>query len=306
MGTAPPVNRDWEDLFRTWGGAPSATEQTKCENAERAIRKAIDACEKLEAQDIEVFAQGSYANRTNVRQDSDVDICVLCKDVFFTDYTLSEGLNDSVLKYKPAGYSYADFKSDVYTALASYFGSGSVTRGNKAIDVHANTYRVDADVVPCLEHRRLMGTLESNWIDFGTELRPDRGGRVINWPLQNYKNGVQKNEATGRRFKALVRILKRLRNEMADNGHELAGPIPSYLIECLVWNAPNEGFGHEEYRADVRYALAHLWNETRTGEQCKEWGEINELKYLLRGGQAWTRAQVNSFLHAAWNYVGFE
>ena len=56
------------------------------------------------------------------------------------------------------GYSYADFKNDVEAALKSYFGAGSVTRGNKAFDVHANTYRVDADVVPCLEHRRLMGT----------------------------------------------------------------------------------------------------------------------------------------------------
>ena len=55
----------------------------------------------------------------------------------------------------------------------------------------------------------------------------------------------QKNDATGRRFKAVVRILKRLRNEMVDNGHKVAGPIPSYLIECLIWNVPNEGFGHD-------------------------------------------------------------
>ena len=87
MGTAPSLNRNWEDVFCTWGGAPSATEQTKCENAERAVRKAIDASVKLNTRNIEVFAQGSYANRTNVRQDSDVDICVLCNDAFFPDYT---------------------------------------------------------------------------------------------------------------------------------------------------------------------------------------------------------------------------
>jgi hypothetical protein len=305
MGTAPAVNRNWDDVFCTWSGAPSTTEQTKCENAERAVRKAIDACDKLNTRSIEVFAQGSYANRTNVRQDSDVDICVLCDDVFFTDYTLSKGLNDAVLRYVPGGYSYTDFKNDVEAALKSYFGTGSVTRGNKAFDVHANTYRVDADVVPCIEHRRLMGTSENNWINYGTELRPDNGGRIINWPRQNYKNGVQKNDDTGRRFKAVVRILKRLRNEMVDNGHTVGEPIPSYLIECLVWNVPKEAFGHDTWRADVRWALAHLWNETRTDEQCKEWGEINELKYLF-GGQPWSRVQVNSFLDAAWNYIGFE
>src|SRR5271156_2359967 len=80
------LNRDWESVLGSWGAAPSATEQTKCENAERAIRKAIDASWKLSSKNIEVFAQGSYANRTNVREDSDVDICILCKNTFFPNY----------------------------------------------------------------------------------------------------------------------------------------------------------------------------------------------------------------------------
>jgi len=256
--------------------------------------------------DLEVFAQGSYANRTNVRQDSDVDICILCKDVFFTDYMLSEGLNDAALGYTNAQYTYTEFKSDVEAALKAYFGTASVMRGNKAFDVHANTYRVDADVVPCFEHRRVNGNAGRNWINYGTQLNPDSGGKIVNWPRQNYRNGVDKNEATGRRFKALVRILKRLRNEMVANGHKAAEPIPSYLIECLAWNVPNEGLGHEKYKDDVRYAIAYLWNNTRADDTCKEWGEINELKYLFRGNQPWTREQVNIFLSAAWNYIVFK
>jgi predicted nucleotidyltransferase len=300
------LNRDWESIFSTWGAAPSATEQTKSENAERAIRKAIAVSAKLSSKDIEVFAQGSYANRTNVRQDSDVDICILCKNTFFPNYAMSQGLNNAVFGFSDAQYHYADFKNDVETALKSYFGTGSITRGNKAFDVHENTYRLDADVVPCFEHLRFMGTPQNNWFISGTQFLPDSGGRVINWPRQNYKNGVDKNEATGRRFKAVVRILKRLRNEMVANGNQVAEPIPSYLIECLVWNVPNEGFGHDQYRADVRYALAYLWNQTRSDSACSEWGEINELKYLFRPIQPWSRDQVNNFLDAAWNYIGFE
>jgi hypothetical protein len=305
VSTLPSINRNWEDVFCTWGTAPSETERTKCENAERAIRKAIDASQKLTGKTIEVFAQGSYANRTSVRQDSDVDICVLYKDAFFPDYALSQGVNDAILRLTDSDYHYAEFKNDVRAALNSHFGADSVTRGNKAFDVHANSYRIDADVVPCVEHRRYLGTPQDHWYESGTELRPDNGGKIINWPRQNYDNGVAKNDATGRRFKAVVRILKRLRNEMVDNGHMVAEPIPSYLIECLVWNVPNEGFGHDKYRDDVRYALAHLWNETRTDDTCKEWGEINEFKYLFVG-QPWSRAQVNNFLDAAWNYIGFE
>lgn len=301
------MSRDWEATFATWGAAPGDTEQTKCENAERAIRKAIDASAKLSSKSIDVFTQGSYANRTNVRQDSDVDICVLYTGAYFSDFSMSEGLNGQVLGHVDGTYLYSEFKNDVEAALVSHFGRGSVTRGKKAFDVHANTYRIDADVVPCFEHRRFMGTPQSNWYISppGTQLHPDNEGTIVNWPRQNYANGVEKNEATGRRFKAVTRILKRLRNEMVDEGYKAAEPIPSYLIECLVWNVPNEGLGHDTLKADVRYAIAHLWNETRTDESCKKWGEINELKYLFIG-QPWSRGQVNTFLQAAWNYMGFE
>lgn len=306
MATTAALNRNWEDVFCTWGDAPSSTEQTKCENAERAVRKAIGTSRKFNSKNIEVFAQGSYANRTNIRQDSDVDICVLYKDAFVADYSMSQSLNDALLGFTDAHYSYTEFKDDVETALKSYFGAGSVTRGNKAFDIHANTYRIDADVVPCFEHRRYMGTAESHWYNSGTQLFPDNGGKIINWPRQNYRNAVEKNDATGRRFKAVVRILKRLRNEMAENGHKVAEPIPSYLTECLGWNVPNAGFEDEQYLDNVRFAIAHLWSSTRTDEQCKEWGEVNELKYLFRSAQPWSREQVNNFLYAAWNYIGFK
>jgi predicted nucleotidyltransferase len=303
------MTRDWEATFSSWGAAPSKTDQKKCENAERAVRKAIDASAALASKEIAIFAQGSYANRTNVRQDSDVDICVLYHGAFFPDYSSGQGLNGSVLGHVDGKYLYPEFKNNVEAALVAYFGKGSVTRGKKAFDVHANTYRIDADVVPCFEHRRFMGTPERNWfIDPpGTEIHPDDGGTIVNWPRQNYTNGVSKNDATGRRFKTVTRVVKRLRNEMVDEGYKLlAEPIPSYLLECLVWNVPNADFGQDALTGDVHDAIAHLWNETRSDDRCKEWGEINELKYLFRSGQPWTRQQVNEFLQAAWDYVGFE
>jgi predicted nucleotidyltransferase len=278
-GGAKPY-RDWEATFTSWGAAPGLTEQTKGENAERAVRKAISASTALASRNIEVFTQGSYANRTNVRQDSDVDICVLYTGAFFPDYSMSQGLNGPLLGYVDGTYTYAAFKNDVQAALIAYFGKESVTRGKKAFDVHANTYRIDADVVPAFEHRRFHGNPAFNWFDSGTQISPDDGSVIVNW-RQNYAKGVEKNNATGRRFKAVTRILKRLRNEMADEGYAAADPIPSYLIECLVWNVPSEAFGHSALKADVRWALAHLWNETRTHETCNEWGEINELKYLF-------------------------
>ena len=295
------MSREWESTFRSWGQPPSQTERDKCENAEQAVRKAIAANPILGSRRIRVFAQGSYANRTNVRQDSDVDICVLCRDVFY--YDLPAGILRETYGITAAKYEYAQFKNEVGAALIDYFGYSAVTRGNKAFDVHANSYRVDADVVAAFEYRRY--TSASAYHE-GTKMLPDNGGDVINWPTQNYDNGVSKNQRTGERFKAMVRIMKRLRNEMNESDIGAAKPIPSFLNECLVWNVPDEGFGHDTYKEDVRYVIAHLWNDTRTVDACGEWGEINELKYLFRSGQPWNREQTNTFLQAAWNFVGLK
>ena len=301
------MSRDWEITFRAWSKPSSETESERYENAERMIRAAITESPALTYRDVEVFAQGSYKNNTNVRLESDVDICVLCSPPFFTDFSLANGFSREDVGLVDSTFSYAQFKNEVGEALYAKFGSQSVRRGNKAFEIHENNYRINADVVPCFEHRRYT-TRSYRGFEYlsGTEFQPDSDSRVVNWPKQHYENGVTKNQATGNRFKYLVRTLKCLRNEMAENGIQAARPISSFLIECLVWNVPNSGFGHDSYWADVGYVLAHTFNATLSESNCHEWGEVNELKYLFRASQPWTREQAHDFLNAAWNYIGFE
>jgi hypothetical protein len=298
---------DWEETFRRWKNPSSDTEASKMENAGSMIRDAIRECHVLAKRTIEIFPQGSYRNNTNVRQDSDVDICVRCMDTCGNDFSQVPGLTMEGVGMIPATYLYPQFKNEVEAALVAKFGEKGVTRGPKAFDVHANGYRVDADVVAVIEHRRYY----RNWrgeVQYysGTEFYPDNGGKIINWPHQHYASGVEKNKATGSRFKYITRVLKRLRYRMEDDGIATAKPIPSYFIECLVWNAPNNCFGHDTYVADVRAVLAHLFNNTMRDDTCQEWTEVNELKYLFHWQQPWTRQQGFDFISAAWDYVGFE
>jgi len=293
--------RDWENTFSSWAKPPGKTEQERCQNAERSIRNAIAASDKLNQRNIKVFVHGSYRNNTNVRKDSDVDVGILCYDTFFMN--LPEGYTREDFGIKPATYAYEQFKDEVGEALIAYFGKSSVHRGNKAFDIHENSYRVDADVAPFFEHRRY--SADGSYLS-GVELQPDNGGRIINWPEQHYQNGVDKNTKTNRRFKALVRIIKSLHNEMLDKDISAAKPILGFLIECLVWNVPNDDFGHENYKSDTRNCLAFLFNNTMNDEQCSEWGEVSELKYLFRSSQKWTPQQAHSFISAAWDYIGFE
>lgn len=290
-----------DETLTTWAKGPGKTEADKCENAETAVRKALAADDKLNLLHTTVFPQGSYRARTNVPGESDVDICIRYNGAFFADYP--EGKSGADYKHIDSSLTYPEFKNLVQTALENYFGESSVTRGDKAFDVRENSYRIDADVVATFEHRRY--TDEINFHS-GVAFKPDSGGLIKNWPQQNYDNGVQKNDACSRYYKRLVRILKRLCYQMQDDGLSEAENIGSFLIECLVWNAPNNAFSNASYTADLRAVLAHTFNGTIKDADCNEWGEVNELKYLFRVSQPWTRERAHKFLGAAWNYMGYK
>ncbi|MBU0999338.1 nucleotidyltransferase [Patescibacteria group bacterium] len=252
----------WEDTFRSWGGPPGQTEKEKMENTENAIKNAIQKDDKLSQMDISIFAQGSYKARTSIRQDSDVDVCVRLNSTFFTRYP--EGKADSDYGNSEGSINFADFKNLVETALKNYFGSDKVTRGNKAFDIHSNSYRVDADVVPAFAYRYYNSVGEDNYIKpVGIGFLTDKGVRINNWPKQAYENGVAKQSNTGERYKKMVRIVKKLRNKMQDDKITAASDIPSFLIESLVWNAPDNGFNHDDYYDDVRHVImstTEFWN----------------------------------------------
>jgi hypothetical protein len=261
------MNQQWEDKFSFWAQSPSKTETERAENAEQMVRNAIKASSALKARDVKVFAQGSYRNRTNIRRESDVDIGVACYVSFFHDYP--EGTAAETFGNEPATYLYDQFKNDVGAALTSYFSAGAVTRGDKAFDIKETSHHVEADVAPFFEHRRYA---TSGTFTPGVELRPTSGQplRIINWPEQHYQNGNAKNDRTGRRYRALVRILKSLRCEMEDDSIAAATPITSFLCECLIWNVPDSHFGNSTYGEDLKSALAYLYVNTEKDALCNE------------------------------------
>jgi hypothetical protein len=291
-----------EDSLQFWATAPSDTEIAKCDNAVAAVRKAIDAHPPLANRNVRVFAQGSYCNRTNVREDSDVDVCVLCSDTFFYELpagTLPQQFNLSV----PAAYRYAQFKNDVGDALKSYFAKGHVTRGRKAFDIKENTYRIAADAVACFVYKNFGDNPPLEGVAFV----PDGPNalRIVNWPDQNYQNGVAKNTATGRRFKDVARILKRVCYRMKDGNIAAVNCVPSFLLECLAYNVPNATLRLDTYRETVSESLRFLYQGTQNPLLCAGWMEVNERKALFEAGQAWTPTQVSEFVVSAWQHLEF-
>ena len=293
--------KDWEQVFRSWRGPASDTEEEKCENATRMVKDAVRAG-TFSGHDVEVFPQGSYHNNTNVKRDSDVDICVCCTDVTSFDFSAAPLLSLQAVGFTPVAYSATQFRAEVEKALVEKFGREGVTPGTKAFDVHANTYRVDADVVPTFKLR--MYWADGSHVE-GTCIEPPNGRRIYNFPHQHHARGVLKNVATGHRFKQVARVIKRLRNEMKDDGVAAAGPMASFLLECLAYNTPDAAFVGDSYKAMVREVLMATYAATKPGASA-EWLEVNGIKFLFHPAQGWTREQVNAFTVAAWQHVGFE
>lgn len=302
--------RDLETTFSAWAEPPGAAEQERCERVIAAVRKAVAGSAALSARTTLVFPQGSFRNRVNVRAESDVDVGVMLHGIFLDKYP--DGKTREDFGNVAANYSYRQFKDELELALVAYFGRGSVTRGSKAFDIKAPGARVEADVVPVFEFRQYWapGSYRA-----GVALIPDNSSlRIENYPErllshwpnipQHYENGVSKNEATRRRFKSVVRILKKIRIELEDIGNPYAGAVPGYLLECLVWNCPDGCFEVDTWEGRVALALAFLWHQTRSPALCDTWLEVDGIKYLFRPTQPWTMSQAHSFVHAACQYLG--
>ena len=289
---------DLEATFQSWSKPASDTEEIKCENALRMIRDALNKSVALSNYEIQLIPKGSYHNNTNVRLTSDVDIAVKLKDVFFAKYP--EGKTDKDFGNREADYTFAQYRSDVDQAMIDKFGNNNIKFGNKAIQINTNSYRVDADVVPCYEHRRY--SQDGTYIT-GTEfITRHTNQRVRNFPEQHYSNGVVKNSATSRRYKKMVRIFKRLRYNLLDEGYNVEN-VSSFLVESLIWNVPNNKFNNATLTEDVKQCFNYLITQTSDYENCKNWGEVSDLLYLFNRERNYTNNDAHRFLVDGYAYL---
>lgn len=295
----------WKDQFTRWKEPPSDTEKQKAENAVRLVTEAVKSYSPLRNRSLSIFAQGSYRNRTNVRQESDVDVCVLCSDTFHYDLDHAPGASRELLGISPATYDWDEFKNDVHAALIAKFGHSGVTRGDKAFDVHENTYRISADAVPCFEYRMYVpGSYGGFSHEKGTVLRADKSGTLIqNYPEQHYSEGVRKHKDTSEQFKKQVRILKRLRHHLLAKNISLGQGTCSFLLESLVHNCCQASFKGATYYDDTKLVLADIWGQLEAEKSSTTMLEVNRIKYLFHSSQPWTLADARACIQGMWTAI---
>jgi len=299
---------DWEQWLRSAAVPPSDNEDSKRETTEDQIRDAIDNYEPLQGKLYRVYAKGSYANNTNVRLNYDMDIAVEYYGHFYFDFLFSaaESTPSDAGIIVPSSDTYTDaaFKADVLAALEQAFGKSAIAAGKIAYRVREKKTTLPADVVPCWEYRRYDQVINGVPVyKPGSRVYPSSGGYRDNFPELQRERGIAKNhpDRTGRRYKRMVRALKKLQTKLVADG-PLDTELPSYFTECLVFNVPDSAFGHANYVDDMKTVLASIFNETMDVNSRGEWEHVHGQNYLFNGD--FKKSDAHNMADVVWDAMG--
>ncbi len=252
-----------------------------------------------------VFLQGSYGNDTNIYTESDVDVVIRLDDCFQSDRTNLTPAEQAVWNTaypNNAAYCYPDFKADVLSVLRKAFPN-AVTPGDKAFAIKAEGNRRKADVLPCIAFKRYY-KFDSVYNESSVEgicFYDKAGNRITNYPNQHSQNMTTKHKSTGQNLKPTVRVFKNLRGCLIERGMLDAGVAPSYYLEGLLYNVPDNKFS-PSYGDTFVNAINWIQQEADKTKLVT----ANEQFYLLRDGSktCWPKADAEKFLKAAiklWN-----
>lgn len=273
MATAVEL-RNW-----TQPGAQDAAQATYA-----SVKAALARSAAVQVYQPEIFLQGSYANHTNTRGDSDVDIVVMMKSSFMPD--ISRLTVPEIVRYNAAHSSATTsiegLRQAVTEALNSYYGSARVHPRNKCIRVDKTNGYVDADVVPAQQYR-LYNSYPAHGepsIIEGISIKPLSGSRVVNYPKEHIKNGENKNRQCSTFYKPTVRQIKRLRRSAVDAGLVGKKDAPGYLLECLTYNAPASYFTSDDTQRVIK-VLSWLQSFSAP-ELAANMKSCDEIHYLFK------------------------
>ena len=223
---------------------------------------------------------------------------VKLNDCFHHDLTNLPAEQQAAFKasHTDATYTHKDFKADVLKVLSEKHVS-DVDSGEKAIAIAASGNRRKADVVAAIQYRRYIKFLSSSdqTYDEGICFYTSSGTQIASYPKQHSENLTTKHQNTSKRFKPMARILKNLRSHLIDEEMLESGVAPSYYLEGLLYNVPNDKFVNN-YVDTLVNAINWVWEADRTKFVC-----ANERYYLLHKAfpVTWRAEKCDAFLSAA-------
>lgn len=291
-----------ESQLETWSHQGSIAQSSNTYNTIKGVLEANTT--PYAEKNLQVFLQGSYGNDTNIYAESDVDIVIRLDDCFHSDLDSLSDDEKSAYKeaFSDATYTLTDFKRNVLSVLKQQYGS-MVKAGDKAIAIDASGTRRKADVIVATQFRRYFRfrSASDSMYEEGIYFLNATGEKIANYPKQHSANLMAKHQASSRWLKPIARVFKNMRSRMVDDGLIQAGSAPSYFIEGLLYNVPNENLISSYQDCVVNTLNWYRQEASKTNLVC-----ANEQFYLLRDGYqtSWQQNACDTFIEAAielWN-----
>jgi hypothetical protein len=284
-----------ESQLETWSHIGA---QVTAKATHESVRKALQGYNFPNGVEYDMFLQGSYKNDTNIYGDMDVDLVVCLTSAFYNNLTQEQKTR---MGFTTAQYGHSDFERDVLIALKSQYAQNQLKVKDKAIQVIRPCNGLNCDVVVCAEYRFYTDNLNSYYT--GIILWSGMGCEVINYPSYHYNNGVKKHQNTGSWYKPTVRIFKNIRNRLIENKVLSKKEVPSYFIECLLYNVPDSLFG-VSFSKTAYNVLEYLENSRNNGLIEKYNCQHNLFNMFGGGNTQWRLDAAKSFINGAiglWN-----
>lgn len=288
-----------ESQLTTWSAQGAIAGSRDTYNTIKTVLQSRNA--SYASRDFTVFLQGSYGNDTNIYAESDVDIVIKLTSAFYYGLELLSIEQKSAFQRVHSGgevsYGLADFKREVLTHLRGEYGTSAVTSGDKAISIAANGNRRKADVIVCMDYRRYYSFTneDDQRYEEGIFFFNSSHTRIPNYPKLHSANATIKHQNTSSWYKPTVRVFKNMRSRLINEGMINAGDAPSYFIEGMLYNVPDQNFGYN-FDNTIVNSLNWLIDADRSQLVC-----ANEQYYLLNEESpvTWRTDKYSAFINAA-------
>jgi hypothetical protein len=195
-------------------------------------------------------------------------------------------------------YSYDDFKKDATGYITRLYNG--VVPGKKALYIPGNANRRNADVLIASNFRRYheFKSWQNQRYDEGICFFTPDGTRIENFPKQHSDNCTTKHQNTKSWFKPMARIFKNMRNTMIEKKLLAEGVAPSYFVEGMIYNVPDDKFGGT-YQQTWINCFNHIVTAKRDDLVC-----ANYMFWLVRDNSptSWPVGDFNTFTAALKKY----
>lgn len=205
---------------------------------------------------LKIYEHGSFACNNDITGASDLDMHVAFKSA-----------------------DIPNLKKYLQELLVKKYGKNNVKRNNLTLTVKGHANRVSTDILPCRSRKN-----ESKVTAYS-----DKNSTEIDFFPKEDKDNINRLDAEcNHNYSKMVRAYKGLKHEMV-----LAGckGIPSFIIECLLYNVPEHLYKNENYPGlmveernlkmflDIKATL--FSDQLKDYESGQKWREINGYKSLF-------------------------